>query len=87
MLGRMEWDVERLADHVRTRRAAGLEPREELMMEENLRIFFPQAEPKLSSEPSTVIDMHGNILVWYLPRILGSGRIVSLIVLSPLMGN
>ena len=53
---------------------SGRNPRTEA---ELLRLFGPIDDPpKFSSEPCTILDKDGNILLWYLPRALTQSRVV-----------
>ena len=38
--------------------------------------YFTNPELGYIDEPATVVDLHGNIMVWYLPDILGGKHMV-----------
>src|SRR5882757_841282 len=44
---------------------------------EKLRKYFFASPRGKISEPTTIVDNHGKILVWYLPNILSPERVVS----------
>jgi hypothetical protein len=72
--GRMEWDVQRFADRVKKKRVKATDK-----ADDTLKKYFDQPDSMEFSEPCTFIDMHGVIMVWYLPGVLGLGRIVQAI--------
>ena len=45
-----------------------------------LEIFFNIAKMGKIDKPTTIVDRHGKILVWYLPDILHPGRTVSFVL-------
>lgn len=74
VLGVAEWDVTRLFDRVKNRRPRiDADPAEDRDLEK----YFHN--PKLGhlDEPCIVKDIHGRILLWYLPDIYAQHRVVS----------
>jgi hypothetical protein len=80
VVAKVNWDVERFKDHVKIiRQGEGVEDR---AREELARIgkYFELPETdKHHEEPQTILDVHGRILVWSLPGILSTRRVVSFI--------
>jgi hypothetical protein len=74
--GYVAWDVERYADMAKN----GVESKQH----EKLRKYFPVSPLGKISEPTTIVDNHGKILVWYLPDIVSPERVVSLQIISNL---
>ena len=70
-----DWNVERFAEKVRNSRVNNDGSLSEADM--NLHKYFPQAQFGDLSTPTTILDCHGNIQVWYLPGILHPMRLVS----------
>jgi hypothetical protein len=69
-----EWDVERLSDAVK-----GYRPKSDEAVDaslEDLRQYFSLSEFGSQTEPCTVVDRHGRIIVWHLPDILWQPRLV-----------
>ena len=78
----MEWDIERLLDRIKlTRVQVGSAVDEGLAMEKGLSDYFPQAKTARFSEPCVIVDVHGCIMVWYLPGILRTSMTVSVLLL------
>jgi len=80
VIAKVNWDVERFKDQTKIiRQGEGVEDR---AREELARIgkYFelPETE-KHHEEPQTILDVHGRILVWSLPGILSTQRVVSFI--------
>jgi hypothetical protein len=69
-----EWDVTRFADRVKNTRphADGDGSGED----KRLAKFFTCPEFGDMYEPSTILDRHGRIMVWYLPDIFAPCRVV-----------
>jgi hypothetical protein len=44
--------------------------------------YFQMAILERISEPASIVNNHGKILVWYLPNILSCSRVVSFFLLS-----
>ena len=71
MTGMVPWDANRFSDRVISSKqdkqgsSAGLER------------FFELVGFGDISEPCIIIDCMGSILIWYLPDIIGDGRVVS----------
>ncbi|KAI6010014.1 hypothetical protein EDC04DRAFT_2610420 [Pisolithus marmoratus] len=61
-----EWDVDRFA-----------EPMKNVMDKTK---YFPHPQWGHISDPTTILDVHGRVLVWYLPGIIPPARVV---ILSP----
>jgi hypothetical protein len=70
-IGRIKWDVERFVDRVTKKRVNATDA-----MDDTIKKFFGETDNLEFSEPCTFIDMHGVIMVWYLPGVLGPKRIV-----------
>jgi hypothetical protein len=69
-----QWDVSRFSDRVKNKRPrADAEPAEDL----DLAKYF--VNPKLGhfEMPCTILDLHGCIMLWYLPGIYPLHRVVS----------
>lgn len=60
----MPWDYDRYADSERKRRSVQ---------------FFPKTSVGKITRPTTIVDLHGKILVWYLPSLLLPARVVGLL--------
>jgi hypothetical protein len=71
--------MQRFLDRVKVKRRVKLDgtPESGLQMEKELLGYFLQAEAQKLSEPCVIVDVHGYVLVWYLPRILSPSRTVS----------
>jgi hypothetical protein len=75
----VDWDVERFLDRIKTTQIQldNIED-EPARLEERLRKFFPESERNKLSQPTVVVDVHGRILLWYLPSILAISQVVQL---------
>lgn len=76
VLDKTSWDVTRFADRVKNTRprADGAADQLDLLLAK----FFHNPEfCLLPPLPAIVTDMHGQIMVWYLPGILSALRVVS----------
>ena len=64
------WDIARLADCIKSGR-----PKETTEGDENedarLEKYFQNPKLGYIDKPATVVDIHGCIVLWYLPNILG----------------
>jgi hypothetical protein len=70
------WDVERLADHVKNTR-----PQSEngsFIEAYRLAKYFENPQFGEFNEPATVLDRHGRIILWYLPLVFSRYRVVML---------
>jgi hypothetical protein len=65
------WDAERYALRLNPRQD-GMNKEMEAGLSKNYRPLFQHN--RFLSEPMIIVDVHGNILVWYLPGILTTGR-------------
>lgn len=71
---RTEWDVTRLADKVKNTRA--LDDGKSALDDLKLAKHFKNPELGHLDEPATILDRYGRIMVWHLPGIFVSSRIV-----------
>lgn len=69
----VNWDVDRFASKVSAGIFADGRVHDEL---QRLRRYFQLPQLGYSDEPATITDMHGRILVWYLPDVLAIQRVV-----------
>lgn len=69
-----KFDIDRLSDKVKNSRVGGGEAA--TASNGNLAKFFPPTALGVIEYPSTVVDEHGRIIVWYLPDILAPFRVV-----------
>jgi hypothetical protein len=78
VIDKTSWDAARMADRVKNTRPHT----DGGVLAEDLRLakFFRNPLFGHFDEPSTVLDMHGRIMVWYLPFIFHPGRIVRLFI-------
>jgi alpha-amylase/alpha-mannosidase (GH57 family) len=70
------WDVERLADRVKNTR-----PQSEngtSVEDDRLAKYFENPQFGEFTEPATVLDRYGRIILWYLPLIFSRYRVVML---------
>ena len=69
----VDWDVDQFASKV----TSGIYSEKNLAKElERLGKYFKLPEFGRQTEPSTIVDQHGHILVWHLPDILSIQRVV-----------
>jgi hypothetical protein len=70
-----EWDVSRLATRVKTSRvdASG----KVSTADEKLKKYFKGSSLGILTKPTTILDQYGRVMVWALPGLLHSRRIVS----------
>lgn len=70
-----EWDVTRFADRVKNTKV-----KEKGVAEADLRLplSFRQANFGKLVNPTTILDMHGKIMVWALPGVLHENRLVNI---------
>ncbi|KAI6115787.1 hypothetical protein EV401DRAFT_1889372 [Pisolithus croceorrhizus] len=64
-----EWDIDRFAEHKRN-------------VEDKTK-YFPYPQWGLISDPATILDVHGRVMVWYLPGIMSPARVVILSLPPP----
>jgi hypothetical protein len=69
-----EWDVTRFADSVKNTKVDG---DKEAKADLRLPLYFRQAEFGKLTTPATILDMHGRVMVWALPGVLNSKRLVN----------
>lgn len=69
-----KWDVTRFADRVKNTKVHGDRVAQADL---TLPLYFQQAEFGDLVTPTTILDMHGKIMVWALPGILHPSRLVS----------
>ena len=70
-----EWDVTRFAERVKNTRPCI--DGDNFAEDARLAKFFVNPNFGDVDEPCTMLDRHGRIMVWYLPHIFVSGRVVS----------
>jgi len=69
-----EWDVTRLFDRIKNRHpTTDADPAED----RDLQKYFLNPSLGSQDEPCVVKDVHGRILLWYLPDIYSQRRVVS----------
>jgi hypothetical protein len=68
-----KWDVTRFADKVKNTK---VDPVKEALEDLALPMYFPQAEFGKLTNPATILDLHGKVMVWALPGVLHPKRIV-----------
>lgn len=68
------FDIDRLGDKVKNSRIKDGEV--DNPSNDNLAKFFPPTTLGVIEYPSTVVDEHGRIILWYLPDILAPFRVV-----------
>lgn len=68
------FDIDRLADRVKNSRVKDGDGNDS--SDDNLRKFFSPTALGVIEYPSTVVDEHGRIILWYLPDILAPFRVV-----------
>jgi hypothetical protein len=72
---RIKWDADRYAESIKQ----NIELHGETSASNaSLEKFFPNPELGIIREPAVILDRHGRILIWVLPRIL-SGRLVCVV--------
>jgi hypothetical protein len=73
---RLDLDADRLADNVKN----SVEREDGRVAQSNIKLpkYFCLPNLGLITEPTTILDRFGRVLVWYLPGIM-SGRMVSYI--------
>jgi hypothetical protein len=67
----LKWDADRYADFVKGTNIAGTMSEKE----KNAANYFERTTLGKIHTPTTILDLHGKILLWYLPGIL-SPRVV-----------
>ena len=69
-----DWDVTRLADRVKNKRpcANGDTSIEDAILAQ----YFKSPQFGDIDMPATMLDQHGHIMVWYLPRVFAAWRMV-----------
>jgi hypothetical protein len=74
----MPWDVERFASHTRgLKQGEGIEKRANDELVRLSKYFSLPDQQQDWTEPGTILDCHGRIMVWFLPGILSKRRVVS----------
>jgi hypothetical protein len=69
--------VQQFADRVKNHKVSVEEcENDELTMGAVLQKFFAQPQKQRLSEPAVIVDIHGIIMMWYLPGIMSLGRMV-----------
>lgn len=71
------FDIDRLGEKVNNARVAEVDSDE--VKDDHLKKFFSPTELGVIEHPSTVVDEHGRVILWYLPDILAPFRAVSVI--------
>lgn len=77
------FDIDRLAEKVRNTRVIDGDP--DNMAHDHLAKFFLIKALGPIDCPSTVVDEHGRVILWYLPDIIAPFRVVSDILFGPLL--
>ena len=74
-IDKTEWDISRFADRVKnTKPTANID---ESLEDARLAKFFENPQFGYFEDPATILDRHGRIMMWILPRILSPYRVVS----------
>jgi len=68
----MEWDLDRFAQAVK----GGSLQASHQSQQTRLEKLFKMVKLGAVDKPATVVDRHGNIILWYLPNILQTNRVV-----------
>jgi len=68
-----EWDITRFADKVKNTKVDEIKESQEDL---TLSIYFPQARFGKLTDPATILDLHGKVMVWALPGVLHPKRMV-----------
>ena len=70
----MDWDFDRFSEAVKV----GVRQQEgRARQQKSLALFFNKASVGKIDKPTTLVDRHGRMLVWFFPDILCPGRTVS----------
>ena len=70
----MDWDFDRFSEAVKV----GVKQQQgRARQQKSLALFFNKASVGKIDKPTTLVDWHGRMLVWFFPDILCSGRTVS----------
>lgn len=69
------FDIDRLGDKVKNTRVQDEDAAH--LSEDRLSKFFSPTMFGVIDYPSTVVDVHGRVILWYLPDIVAPFRIVS----------
>lgn len=75
----MDWEVTRFADKVKN---THVDENKEALANLRLPIYFRQAHFGKLTNPATIVDMHGKVMVWALPRVLHPRRLVKKTMLT-----
>jgi len=71
---RVSFDVDRYSEHIRN---SQVKHDDQVTKElERLSKFYKPENGGLHKEPMAVVDCHGWILLWYLPEVLSTARLV-----------
>jgi len=71
---RVSFDVERYSEHIRN---SWVKHHDQVAKElEYLSKFYMPENGEVHKEPMVVVDCHGQILLWYLPEVLSTARLV-----------
>ena len=69
------FDIERYSEHIKNSR---LKHNDQVAKElGHLSKFYKHEKGVVHREPMVVMDCHGRILLWYLPEVLSTARLVS----------
>lgn len=69
------FDIDRLAEKIKNTRVTDGDG--DSLEDDHLAKFFSPTVLGVLDYPSTVVDKHGRIILWYLPDILAPCRVVS----------
>ena len=73
-IGKTQWDAVRFADKAKNTKVT--KSRTEAEADRSLRQHFHEAHFKDLTEPTTILDRHGKVIVWALPDILHPNHLV-----------
>lgn len=69
------FDIDRLAERVKNPRVK--DDQANNLADEHLSKFFSLTSLGIIEDPTTVVDQHGRIILWFLPNIMAPFRVVS----------
>jgi hypothetical protein len=79
-LDKTEWDVTRLADRVKNTRPNVDGITDTSVEDARLAKYFKNPQFGDLDMPAVILDCHGRIMLWYLPRILSPYRVVRMFI-------
>lgn len=77
-----KFDIDRLAEKVKSSRVRDDET--DYLSNDHLKKYFAPTALGVIEHPSTVVDEHGRVILWYLPDIIAPFRVVGANLCHPL---